>query len=149
MRKNTLLLSIHPRHAEKILDGTKTVELRRVLPRIGKGDLVFVYASSPVKALIGAFKVDRVVTDRPRQLWEIVQEKAGITRKEFDTYYAGASEGYGIFFSGFLSLNRLLKLETLRQEWPGFHPPQGYCYLTGKKEYSELTSELAKRLCVF
>lgn len=146
MRKSALLLSIRPRHAEKILDGTKTVELRRVLPRIRKGDLVLIYASSPVKALIGTFKVDKVVTDRPRQLWDIVQDKAGITRKEFNAYYAGASEGYGIFFSDVLSLHKPLNLETLRQEWPSFHPPQGYCYLTEEKEYGELSSKLARRL---
>jgi predicted transcriptional regulator len=146
MQKNALLLSIRPLHAEKILDGTKTVELRRVLPRVGKGDVVLIYASSPVKALVGAFTVDKVVTDRPRELWEIVQGKAGITRKEFNAYYAGASEGHGIFFSDVLSLHKPLSLETIRLEWPGFQPPQGYYYLTKEKKYSRLSSKLAKRL---
>ena len=58
---NALLLSIHPEYAEKIFDGTKRVELRRVRPRLQNGDLVIVYVSSPVKAVCGAFRVDNVV----------------------------------------------------------------------------------------
>ncbi len=145
MRKGTLLLSIRPQHAEKILDGTKTVELRRVFPRVQKGDTVLIYVPSPVKALVGAFRVDKVVADPPRQLWSAVQDKAGITRKEFYSYYAGISEGYGIFFSSVVSLQKPVDLEEIKGKWPSFHPPQGYCYLTEEKEYSNLPSELIKR----
>src|SRR5438552_3893096 len=41
--KSALLLSIRPKHAEKIFDGIKTVELRRIRPRLQRGDLVLVF----------------------------------------------------------------------------------------------------------
>jgi predicted transcriptional regulator len=45
---NILLLSIRPEYANKIFDRTKTVELRRVRPRLlNEGDRVVVYVSSP------------------------------------------------------------------------------------------------------
>lgn len=41
-----IILAIHPHHAEAILAGTKTAELRRVLPKnLQKGDTVFLLAT--------------------------------------------------------------------------------------------------------
>ena len=39
-----ILLSIHPRFAEAIFDGTKKVELRRRAPKLMAGDEVVVFA---------------------------------------------------------------------------------------------------------
>src|SRR6185503_3263930 len=65
MPNQALLISVRPRFAEMIFAGTKVVELRRLRPRIGTGDLVFVYVSSPVMALAGAFEVGEVVSGAP------------------------------------------------------------------------------------
>lgn len=129
MPGRVLLLSIRPEYAEKIFEGVKTVELRRVRPRIDEGDWVLVYVSSPVKALVGAFKVDHVVSGPPQDLWGIVQHAAGIAREEFKTYYDGAAVGFGIFFSNVRRFSEPAELQDIRQQCPGFHPPQGYRYL--------------------
>ena len=61
MMKNAVLMSIRPQYATKIFDGIKTVELRRVKPKfLAEGDLIFVYVSSPVKSLVGAFTVSSI-----------------------------------------------------------------------------------------
>ena len=52
--RRVLLLLIHSRFAERILAGSKTVELRRVRPGIEPGDRVLLYASSPVRGLTGS-----------------------------------------------------------------------------------------------
>ncbi len=132
-----LLLSIRPKYAEKIFEHTKTVELRRVRPKhLKKGDLVLIYVSSPVKALVGAFKVDSVLEKPLKDLWQIVQKEASITRQEFDAYYHGVSVGVGIFFKNqnVMQLNEPIKLEILKEQH--FHPPQGFRYVT----LSELNS---------
>src|SRR5205085_3853179 len=56
-----------------------------------------VYVSSPIKALVGAFQVERVVENSKGQLWKVVQMEAGITRKEFNAYYDDHTRGIGIF----------------------------------------------------
>src|SRR5690349_13513634 len=99
MPRHILLLSIRPKYAEKIFDETKKVELRRVRPRLLKeGDLVLVYVSSPQKAVLGSFNVERIIEKPITELWEQVEKKAGISPEEFYSYYQGASVGIGIFF---------------------------------------------------
>ena len=130
MTNHALLLSIRPQFASKIFDGTKTIELRRVRPRLKKGDLVLVYVSSPVKALLGAFEVDRVIAAPVSQLWGKVKSKAGITAEEFHGYFSGADIGYGIVLKRKWKLDHPVKLESLRERKANFRPPQGYHYLT-------------------
>ena len=130
MNKNAILLSIRPKYAGKILTGEKKVELRRICPRVQQGDLVIIYASSPLMAVTGSFVVDRVVTKHPEELWPIVRQSACISQKEFDTYYKGSTLGVGIFVSKVRSTNTPLRLAQIRKLWPDFHPPQGFRYLT-------------------
>ncbi len=142
---NTILLSIQPRFAEKIFERTKAVELRRVRPKVDRGDIALVYVSSPVKALYGAFSIEKVITDTPSKLWQIVKDIAGVSRAEFDHYYRGASVGVGIFIklSSVKTLNNPMDLDRLRRDWPHFQPPQSYRYLRSiLEEYDRCPSRL-------
>ena len=130
MQQNILLLSIRPEYAESILSGTKTVELRRTRPRVSAGDSVLIYISAPTMALSGKFEVADVISTTPSSLWRKVRTQSGITRKEFNEYYAGASVGYGIIVGKVWAFQERLPLNHLRKKIPGFHPPQGYLYLS-------------------
>jgi predicted transcriptional regulator len=127
MTKN-VLLSIRPHYAEKIFNGTKTVELRRLFPLHGICN-VFIYSASPIKAITGIFVIDQIVEKRPNALWQLVRDYAGVTSSDFDTYFSGTNRGYGLFVKNVRQFNDCIKLEKLRQRWPGFQPPQGYIYL--------------------
>ena len=126
---SNVLLSVRPKYADKIFEHTKTVELRRVRPKLlEKGDLVLLYVSSPVQALAGAFKVDKIIEKPLKDLWRIVRKKSGITRQEFDNYYDGVSVGVGIFFKvqDVQQLDEPITLDILKAQ--SFHPPQGFRY---------------------
>ncbi|MBT4512283.1 MAG: ASCH domain-containing protein [Chloroflexi bacterium] len=147
MPNNVLFLSIRPRYANKILEGIKTVELRRVHPkRIGKGDIVLIYAPSPVKSLVGAFEVDRVVEKPVEELWHIANGKNGITRNEFDAYFKGVTIGVGIFFNKVWRLPKPIQLQELREIIRDFHPPQGFRYATSGDLELPRISEILKGL---
>ena len=133
MAKEALLLSIRPRFAELIFTGLKTVELRRMRPRIGKDDVAFVYVSSPVKALAGAFEVEEVVSDSPRSVWRQFGSMTGITKAEFTSYYAGRKIAYAIRIRRYWRLNAPIRLDKLRKDRHGFHPPQGYQYVSPQR----------------
>lgn len=130
MSQRVLLLSIRPEFAEKVFNGTKRVELRRTRPRISTGDLVYVYVSSPMKALVGMFEVKTVISGFIPELWHQVQHTCGITYDQFSKYYAGARQGFGITISDSWFLPRPLGLNYLREQWTNFWPPQGYRYLS-------------------
>ncbi len=129
MTKKALLMSIRPQHASKIFDGSKTVELRRIKPKsLDNGDLVFVYVSSPVKSLFGAFVVSSIVEKPLSPLWSIVRLHAGISKAEFLNYYNGVQSGVAIFIQDVWLLPEPIHLTELRREFEGFHPPQSYRY---------------------
>jgi hypothetical protein len=57
--RRDVLVSIRPNFASKILDGDKTVELRRKFPEVGAmGMTALIYSSSPVSAIVGYARFD-------------------------------------------------------------------------------------------
>ncbi len=129
--RRVLLLSIRPKFTDSILDGTKTIELRRTRPQVEPGDSVLIYASSPVKSIVGGFVVEELIQASPAGLWDRVKHTAGITQPEYDDYFNGAAVGYGIGVAGPWRLPDPIRLETLRARRPSFRPPQSYAYLPG------------------
>lgn len=90
--KPNVIISIHHRHAENILSGKKTVELRKSLPRIMPGK-VYLYDTKE-KKIIGYFVPKH--TERIRffeaNCWDIHRGKpmwefAAISKEEFCDYY--------------------------------------------------------------
>ena len=96
MSKHALLLSVRLRFAKMILEGAKTVELRRVRPRIKAGDLVLVYVSAPLMELQGAFKVGNTVSGTPASIWKKLGGQTGTNREEFDAYFRGKDEAHAL-----------------------------------------------------
>lgn len=135
--RGALFLSIRPQHAERILKGIKTVELRRVCPSIAKGDKIVLYISSPAKEVRAIFIVERISCDNPDRLWNKVKDKAGVTRNEFKNYFSGAKAAVAIYIREVKELPIPITLSALRQLWPNFIPPQSYRYVSDK-EFSEL-----------
>ncbi len=124
MSKQALLISVRPRFAQMIFDGSKTVELRRVRPRVGKGDLVFVYVSSPVKALEGVFEIDEVACTSPNAVWHRFGKKTALSKHEFETYYEGTQEAYAIAVARYWRLSSPVELAALKKQQKDFYPPR-------------------------
>lgn len=129
MSKHAILFSVRPRFAEMIFDGTKTVELRRVRPKVSPGDLAFIYVSSPAKELQGAFEIGKILSASPAVLWKKVGTKSGISRSEFLTYFQGKKKAHALMIKKAWKLAAPICLNTLRQRKGGFRPPQSFHYL--------------------
>ncbi len=122
--RRVALLSIHPRHATAIIEGAKTVELRRTrLP--SDVSHVVVYATSPMRSIIGWFEVDAVERDRPSRLWKKHGAATGISAREFRTYFDGTDEGTAISIRRVVALKKPVELSAL---WSS-PPPQSFSYL--------------------
>ena len=129
MADNAILMSIRPQYAEKIFNRTKTVELRRIKPKLlQKDDLILVYVSSPVKSLIGAFSVASVVEKSLPALWKTVKDCAGLSHGDFLAYFRGIEIGVAIFIKDVWLLPKPIHLTDMQKEANGFYPPQNFRY---------------------
>ena len=128
MNKHALLISIRPRFAQMIFDGTKTVELRRVCPKVAKGDLALVYVSSPIRELQGAFEIDHIISASPATIWKKFGKKTGVKRSEFYAYLTGKKIAHALVIKKAWKLPISIKLAILRLKHGGFRPPQSFQY---------------------
>lgn len=124
-----LLLTIKSEFAEMIFDGTKRIELRRRRPRVAPGDYLIIYVPAPFKRIAGVVTVERVIEARIHTLWRRVRIGCGIPYREFLSYFAGLSVGFGIELTRPARLGSPVSLEALRAIEPSFSP-QGYKYLS-------------------
>lgn len=122
-------MSIKPKFADLIFAGIKTIELRRVCPKVGSGDLVLVYVSSPRMALVGCFEVTSIVSDAPPSLCKQWLHQSGIDQETFLRYFEGTTTAYGILIGRTWQFDSPTDLQTLRRRKSGFHPPQSYRYV--------------------
>ena len=128
MARRTLFISIKPRYAAMIFSGKKTVELRRTEPRVGKGDKMIVYVSSPTKEVTGVCTVTEIEKDSPAKLWHRIRDKAGVTKEEFDDYFDGACQAVAIHVHKPKMFGNPVCLVTLRQDF-SIQPPQSFRYV--------------------
>ncbi|SFE16276.1 Predicted transcriptional regulator, contains an HTH and PUA-like domains [Actinopolyspora alba] len=123
-----LLMSLRPRFAHAILDGSKTVELRRTRVSALPGAKIIIYASAPVMSVVGTATLKSVDADEPNRLWRRHGNQVGITRAEFDSYLVGSRIGCALTVANPQELADPYELGWLRDH-AGFRPPQSYRFL--------------------
>ncbi|MBF6426075.1 ASCH domain-containing protein [Nocardia cyriacigeorgica] len=123
-----LLLSLRPRFAQAILDGTKTVELRRTRVSAVPGTLLVLYASSPVMAVVGVATLTDRDTASPATIWRRYRNSVGVSRAEFSDYFTGAEHATALSIGTPRALPEPLTLNWLRT-YASFQPPQSYRYI--------------------
>jgi predicted transcriptional regulator len=127
--ERALVLSLRPRFADSILDGHKSVELRRQRVSPSLGTPVLLYASAPVMAVVGTARVAEVHVDEPDCMWRQFHMDLGLKREEFEQYVAGATRASALRLTDIDRLWAPVSLAHLRHAQP-FNPPQSYRYLT-------------------
>lgn len=123
--RSCYVMSVKPAFLRRILDGGKQYELRRTSVRIVPGDLIVLYGSGPLKAVVGGFTVACVHRGTPEQLWNRYAGEFGVTRAEYNDYFRGAASGCAIGVRRCVEVTPLT-LAALRDCYPGFRPPQSY-----------------------
>ena len=128
---NAIIISIRPHYADRIFAGDKTLEIRkRGLPHLF-GASAFVYATAPVKAIIGGFQIqsvhireviDGASADAAFRAWG---GAACIGKTAWDEYLDG--------YSGWLSALTVKDYWTTDEPlfasaWRNFKPPQSWRY---------------------
>ena len=125
--ERALFISIRPQFVEAILDGTKTVELRRTRPNVEIGSLIIFYSSSPTRAIVGWASLAGMLEGTPDQMWGAHGERAAIAENEYDLYFAGTDAAYGLELEDVVQAPEPVPLASIRTL--GIEPPQSWRYL--------------------
>lgn len=117
------IISIHPGYADAILDGTKTIELRRRIPHVANGTRLWIYATRPTAAVVGTATISDVSRAHPRTIWQRHRDGAGVDRASFMEYFHGTQEGVAIILAAVRRVDPIT-IDKLRGIRNRFHPPQ-------------------------
>ena len=120
-----VLLSIRPEFANKIFGGNKNFEYRKVIFRRREITTVVVYASAPIRRVIGEFKVAGIHESSPKALWGLTSDFSGISEDQYWKYFRGRTRAYAIEIG-----ERLLypSPRSIEDEY-GVRPPQSFLYV--------------------
>ena len=122
------LLSIHPRFAQLIMNGKKRAEFRKRNFRENVSHVV-VYATSPVRKILGYFEVSYIDEDLPKRLWDRYRKVGGIQRREFQEYYASTACGVAIGIGQICPLAEPIPLSNLDDS---ISVPQNFAYISSE-----------------
>lgn len=120
-----VLLSIKPEYAEKILHGEKKYEFRRTIFKDRTIKKIIIYASSPVKKVIGEFEIDSILSLDKYKLWKKTMHYSGIEKAFYYSYFDGKKIAHAIKVKKAKRYSRYLGLE----DYDVNQAPQSFVYL--------------------
>ena len=86
----SLILPVNPIYAEKITLGKKKYEFRKKLCTENI-DKIYLYATSPVKKVVGEVEILEKYSMKKEKLWEETCEESGISEEFFEEYFKNQS----------------------------------------------------------
>ncbi|WP_223627105.1 ASCH domain-containing protein [Microbacterium sp. EST19A] len=123
-----LFLSIKPRYARAILEGRKTIEVRRKFPDLPAGTTIVLYSSSPERAIVGTVRLKQASKLPPDRVWELHSDAIDIPEDALGEYLQGTDASTLLEVERPRAWERPVSLASLR-DLLGFGPPQSFRYL--------------------
>lgn len=128
----SVIISIKPEYALKIMTGEKTIELRRRFPvEDVEGGIAIIYASSPIKEIIGYAVIERVYELPINTLWEKYQDEACVSEDFFFDYFNGRDIGFALSLKEPTQLIEPLDIKRMEEEF-FVSAPQSFRYAPEK-----------------
>lgn len=141
---SAILLSVKPKFASLIAEGSKLVELRRTVPAQTVGTIA-IYSSSPVQAIVALAEVKETIEASLSKLWSIAKDNGGgLTRAELIAYFESKKTGFAIMLHNVRVFSKPVKPEKI---FKSFSAPQSFRYLTPKelKKLEEFLTPVVKK----
>jgi predicted transcriptional regulator len=129
----SLLISVKPEYADSIVQGEKSIELRRRRPRAQFPIRAFVYATAPLKAILGTCVIYGSFSGELEHVWKKAQNRARVSRTAFDDYFEGADSGEALLIKDEVRFENPICLEDIRRLVDESVPPRSFRYLTEKQ----------------
>lgn len=116
-------LSIKRIYAERIIDGSKKIELRKRSIGIELGDLVLLYETTPDSLIKGGFIADKTIFLPVSQMWSKYHHILGVEKDFYDLYFENCEFAYGTLIYQSFSFPSIC-LKQIYEICPNFTPPQ-------------------------
>ncbi len=126
--RDTILISIHPEHVEKILSGEKNFEFRKKLPTHIKKAVI--YSTKPVGEIVAVIDIKEVISDSPEHLWTRTKKSAGINHTFYKSYFKNRTTAYAIEIA---SVKKLATSISPKTPTLNLSIPQSYSYLNDQQ----------------
>lgn len=125
-----IILSIYPKNIEKIESGIKKYEFRRSIYKNQNVKKAYIYASVPVKKIVGVFKIGQVVSGTPDEVWERCGNFSGTTKENLMEYFKGKDKVYALEIINYKKFDVPIEPRDYIED---FYPPQFFRYLEDSK----------------
>lgn len=122
------LISIKPQYAQMILEGRKTVELRRTNVKAQIGDVFVVYATTPVKKVVAIFSVKELHYAPIDIVWKRYGINSCLSYLDFKVYSHNKEDMCAIIIENVTAVDGLC-LRDIREK-AAIHIPQSYMSIT-------------------
>jgi type I restriction enzyme S subunit len=128
----TLLISLHPRHSQNIFSGKKTIELRKIKPRVKSLDNalafhnILIYETTPIAEIIGYCEAVELLCKDAQTFCNNYRNSLRLDSREIWDYL-GDRTGYGIRIQ---NPQKITPIPLLKMRELGIVPPQSYRYLS-------------------
>jgi len=119
-----ILLSIKPEHIRNIFNGNKLFEFRTICCREDVSKII-IYATSPVKQVVGEAQVLEVIKDSPEKVWKLTSRYAGITKLFYDLYFQDKSKAVAYHLGNIKKYQKPLRLSDFGVNFA----PQSFVYV--------------------
>jgi len=127
---NRIVISIKPKYLDRIVAGTKLVEVRKRFSRRWLGCRAVLYGSHPLSSLVGEATISAITIGSPASIWSKYRERIGAEWREFDEYAGKCLEVSAIELADvapYIAPVGLAQLSHLTQK--DLCPPQSFCEL--------------------
>ena len=121
-----VLLSIKPEFVEQIFAGTKKYEFRKSMFKRDDVKSVIIYASSPVRKIVGEFEIAGILSSDIDLIWDITKEYSGISRTYYDSYFQERK------IANAVQIGRITKFEQPKNlsDYNINKAPRSFCYIS-------------------
>jgi len=137
----SIILSVKPRSADRIMSGEKTVELRTRFSHRWAGHRLSIYSGGVVKGLVGEATVRRVEAGEPNLIWLRYSSHIGCTKQQFLEYVGPRTWVYAIELTDvtpYPSPIPIAEIEDLSDQT--LTPPQSYARSSGDDRWGRALS---------
>jgi len=133
---NSLVLSIRPPFASAILEGRKSVEIRRQFSSKWRGCKALIYATAPASRIVGECRINEVDTRSPSEIWERYQDRVDCTRREYFDYCTDRPTVSALLLSDVMRFRQPVERSRMEQVLgTALRPPQSYARLTQESSW--------------
>ena len=138
------MISLKEEYFERILDGTKPLEFRRVFASsLHEPFLCAIYVSSPVQAVRGIVYFDKPIKDSIEGLLELARKSNYPFIESVRAYFNEKATGYVLPVINARLFKKPIDLRSLQKIHHKFRPPQSF-YCLEKEQFLKIRNYIDK-----